>query len=49
MNSQPLQNQSNTNQAQQDNSKNTKSKIAKFPDWDILPKSQFINPRVKKN
>lgn len=21
---------------------------AKFPDWDILPPYQFINPRIKK-
>ena len=21
---------------------------AKFPDWDIVPPSQFINPRIKK-
>lgn len=49
MNSQPLENQTNTNQAQTDNPKNTKGKIAKFPDWDILPLSQFINPRLKKN
>ena len=21
---------------------------AKFPDWDIIPPNQFINPRIKK-
>jgi hypothetical protein len=21
---------------------------AKFPDWDIVPPNQFINPRIKK-
>ncbi|WP_131539786.1 hypothetical protein [Pedobacter nototheniae] len=22
---------------------------AKFPNWDIMPPSQFINPRIKKH
>ena len=22
---------------------------AKFPDWDILPPNQFINPRIKQS
>jgi len=28
---------------------NTEAKIgaAKFPEWDIVPPSQFINPRIK--
>jgi hypothetical protein len=49
MNTQPIQNQSNTNQVQVESQKSTKDKIAKFPSWDIVPKSQFINPRLKKS
>lgn len=28
---------------------NTEAKVgsAKFPEWDIVPASQFINPRIK--
>lgn len=25
------------------------TKNAKFPDWDIVPPNQFINPRIKPN
>jgi hypothetical protein len=39
----------NNNQVKIEEQKSTKDKIAKFPNWDVLPKSQFINPRVKKN
>lgn len=50
MNNQFEQTSNSSNSSQQnDQGQNKKAeKMAKFPDWDILPKSQFINPRINK-
>ena len=50
MNNQFQQASNSSNSSQQnDKSQDKKTeKMAKFPDWDILPKSQFINPRINK-
>lgn len=49
MSNQQEQNTNNNSQVKIEEQKSTKDKIAKFPNWDVLPKTQFINPRVKKN
>ena len=50
MNNQFEQSQNLSNSTQQNDQGQIKKteKMAKFPDWDILPKSQFINPRINK-
>lgn len=32
---------------QSENSKKKEKENAQFPDWDILPPNQIINPRIK--
>ncbi len=41
-------NTDSTNLSKAEEAKEVKPKMAKFPDWDVVPKNQFINPRLKK-
>lgn len=48
--------ENNSNQAKKENTRrpnlfqgntDTETGAAKFPEWDIVPPNQFINPRIK--